>query len=81
MVSNLEFLINTEKKLVYEIINQMYCDENCRQDYINAGFEGLIEAAQRFNMFKSLSFRDFCIPYIIRKIENVKDGKKEEIIV
>ncbi len=73
MISSLEFLITSEKKLVYEIINQNYSETNIRDEYINAGFLGLIEAAQRYNMFKSLSFRDFCIPYIIRNIESVKN--------
>lgn len=72
MISSLEFLINSEKNLVYEIVNEIYSDLNEREYYIEAGFAGLIQAAYRYNMFKKLTFKEFCIPYIIENIENVR---------
>lgn len=72
MVNSLEFLINSEKKLVYDIINCHYNDLKNRDDYVNAGFEGLAEAAYRYNIFLNSSFQEFCIPFIINKIEDIK---------
>ena len=72
MVNSLEFLINSEKSLVYQIVNDISPDGKERDYYIDAGFSGLIEAAYRFNMFKKLSFKEFCTPYIIESIENIK---------
>ena len=72
MINSLEYLINSEKMLVYQIVNSIYHDSKDRDYYINAGFSGLIEAAYRFNMFKKLSFKEFCTPYIIESIESVK---------
>ncbi len=72
MISSLEYLITSEKKLVYDIINGYYDDCSDRDDYLNAGFAGLIQAAYRYNLFENSSFKEFCIPYIIESIENVK---------
>lgn len=77
MISSLEYLVTSEKKLVYEIINRMESSSEIRDEYLNAGFAGLNEAAMRFNMFNRISFREFCIPYIIKNIEAVKERKKQ----
>lgn len=68
-ITSYEYVIKNNQGLVYHIVKRFPTNPFDRDDLVQAGMMGLLDAARKFNMEKGVAFSSFAVPYILGSIK------------
>ncbi|MBQ8293127.1 MAG: sigma-70 family RNA polymerase sigma factor [Bacilli bacterium] len=78
-ISSYEYLIKENQGLVYHVVKRFHVSSFDRDDLIQAGLMGLLEAAKKYDVYRDSSFSTYAIPYIIGSVK--KEYSKQNYII
>lgn len=68
-LNSYEYLIKKHQGLVYHIVNRFNVSQFDRDDLIQAGMLGLLEAIKKYNINYNTKFSTYAVPYILGSIK------------
>lgn len=68
-LNSYEYLVKKHQGLVYHIVNRFKVSSFDRDDLIQAGMMGLLEAIKRYDINYNTKFSTYAIPYILGNIK------------
>lgn len=68
-LNSYEYLIKKHQGLVYHIVNRFNVSPFDRDDLIQAGMLGLLEAIKKYNINYNTKFSTYAVPYILGSIK------------
>ena len=68
-LNSYEYLVKKHQGLVYHIVNRFNVSSFDRDDLIQAGMMGLLEAIKKYNINYNTKFSTYAIPYILGNIK------------
>ena len=68
-LNSYEYLVKKHQGLVYHIVNRFNVSSFDRDDLIQAGMMGLLEAIKRYDINYNTKFSTYAIPYILGNIK------------
>lgn len=68
-LNSYEYLIKKHQGLVYHIVNRFNVSPFDRDDLIQAGMLGLLEAIKKYNINYNAKFSTYAVPYILGSIK------------
>lgn len=68
-LNSYEYLVKKHQGLVYHIVNRFNVSSFDRDDLIQAGMMGLLEAIKRYDISYNTKFSTYAIPYILGNIK------------
>ena len=78
-ISSYEYLIRENQGLVYHIVKRFNVSSFDRDDLIQAGMMGLLDAAKRYDVNRDTTFSTYAIPYIIGSVK--KEFSKQNYLI
>lgn len=78
-INSYEYLIKEHQGLVYHIVNRFHVSAFDRDDLIQAGMMGLLEAVKRYDINRDVAFSTYAIPYIIGSVK--KEYYKQNSVI
>lgn len=77
-ISSYEYLVKENKGLVYHIVNRFHVSPFDRDDLIQAGMMGLLEAIKKYDIEKG-AFSSFAVKYILENVK--KEYAKQNAVI
>lgn len=68
-LNSYEYLVKKHQGLVYHIVNRFNVSSFDRDDLIQAGMMGLLEAIKRYDISYNTKFSTYAIPYVLGNIK------------
>ena len=68
-LNSYEYLVKKHQGLVYHIVNKFHVSSFDRDDLIQAGMLGLLEAIKKYDISFNTKFSTFAVPYILGNIK------------
>ncbi len=78
-INSYEYLVKERQGLVYNIVNRFHVSAFERDDLIQAGMMGLLNAIRRYDINRNIAFSTYATPYIIRSVQ--KEYYKKNTII
>ena len=77
-INSYEYLVRENKGLVYHVVNRFHVTPFDRDDLIQAGMMGLLEAIKRYDIEKG-AFSSFAVKYILENVK--KEYAKQNMVI
>ena len=68
-LNSYEYLVKKHQGLVYHLVNKFHVSSFDRDDLIQAGMLGLLEAIKKYDISYNTKFSTFAVPYILGNIK------------
>ncbi len=78
-INSYEYLIKEHQGLVYHIVNRFHVSAFDRDDLIQSGMMGLLEAVKRYDINRDVAFSTYAIPYIMGSVK--KEYYKQNSVI
>ena len=78
-INSYEYLVKEHQGLVYHIVNRFHVSNFDRDDLIQAGMMGLLEAIKRYDINKDIAFSSYAVKYILGNVK--KEYAKQNTVI
>ncbi len=78
-INSYEYLVKENQGLVYHIVNRFHVSSFDRDDLIQAGMMGLLEAIKRYDINKDIAFSTYAVKYILGNVK--KEYAKQNSVI
>ncbi len=78
-INSYEYLVKENQGLVYHIVNKFHVSSFDRDDLIQAGMMGLLEAIKKYDINKDVAFSSYAVKYILGSVK--KEYAKQNTVI
>ena len=78
-INSYEYLVKENQGLVYHIVNRFHVSSFDRDDLIQAGMMGLLEAIKKYDINKDIAFSTYAVKYILGSVK--KEYAKQNAVI
>lgn len=78
-INSYEYLVKVNQGLVYHIVNRFHVSSFDRDDLIQAGMMGLLEAIKKYDINKDAAFSTYAVKYILGNVK--KEYAKQNTVI
>lgn len=78
-INSYEYLVKQNQGLVYHIVNRFHVSPFDRDDLIQAGMMGLLEAIKKYDINKDVAFSTYAVKYILGNVK--KEYAKQNSVI
>lgn len=78
-INSYEYLVKENQGLVYHIVNRFHVSSFDRDDLIQAGMMGLLEAIKKYDINKDTAFSTYAVKYILGSVK--KEYAKQNVVI
>lgn len=78
-INSYEYLVKEHQGLVYHIVNRFHVSSFDRDDLIQAGMMGLLEAIKKYDINKDTAFSTYAVKYILGSVK--KEYAKQNAVI
>lgn len=78
-INSYEFLVKENQGLVYHIVNRFHVSLFDRDDLIQAGMMGLLDAIKKYDINKDVAFSTYAVKYILNSVK--KEYAKQNAVI
>lgn len=78
-INSYEYLVKENQGLVYHIVNRFHVSNFDRDDLIQAGMMGLLDAIKKYDINRDIAFSSYAVKYILGSVK--KEYAKQNSVI